>query len=332
MNSPIGDRLLWAITVNGHLTSRSFTSLFDQLVAHELDSEEEAVPQRRRVTYWLLDALGHCETFTEQGTSHLEPSIPCLSRLPMSGFPRVMLTGGRQPGTVRELENVATELGGVVTIEPAEHRLGVLPDRIEVEAELPDALEAIARKLHIAWQATPSAWVLCNLSVGLEAVVSRLEWGPVEELDWRRRCFDPAALRLRDDFVDTDPVLVRYEHPYTRQLRYELRRGDEAARIDGDWGRYAVLNETQRHVLVYDERRYLLAVPWGVPLPKLLRRALTCCSGRPPRSIKPSKGGPGGLSVASADVYVGVVPVIAAQVSARLGQRLVRGNLSQIGE
>ena len=332
MTATIGDRLLWAVTANGRIASRSFNSLFDQLVAPEIGTEEAAVPLRRRLTFWLLDALGHCETFTEEGISYLEPSIPCLSRLPVSGFPRAMLTGARQPGTKQELQRVAAALGGVVTIEPSDHRLGVLPDRIEVEAELPDTLEEVAQALNIAWQATPSAWVLCNLSASLDEALSRLDWEPVQDLNWRRRYFDPVSLRLGNDIVDVDPSLIRYEHPYTRRLRFEFRHGEEAAEVDGDWGRYAVLKEARRDVLLYDERRYLFAVPWGVPLPRLLRRALTCCSGRPPVSVQPSKIGPGILSNTGADVYLGVVPAIASVISARLEQRLTHGNLGQIGD
>ena len=332
MTDSIGDRLLWAITANGRTATRSFNSLFDQLVASERSAEEAAVPLRRRITFWLLDALGHCETFTDEGISHLEPSIPCLSRLPVSGFPRAMLTGARQPGTKQELQQASDVLGGVVTIEPSDHRLGVLPDRIEVEAELPETLEEVARALHIAWQATPSAWVLCSVSASLDEAISRLQWEPAQDLNWRRRYFDPAGLRLRNDIVDVDPALIRYEHPYTRRLRYELRHGEESAVVDGGWGRYAVLKAAQRQVLFYDERRYLLAVPWGAPLPRLLQRALTCCSGRPPVSVQPCKGKYGLLSITGADVYLGVVPVIASQVGARLGQRLTHGNLGPIGD
>ncbi|MFF2026909.1 hypothetical protein [Rhodococcus koreensis] len=332
MMAPIGDRLLWAITAKERISLQSFNNLFDQLAASEVGMDEADLPRRRRVTSWMLNALGHCETFIDGGTSYLEPSVPCLSRLPVSGLPRAMLTGGRQPRTGRDVERAAAKLGGVVIIEPSEHPLAVLPNHIEIEAELPDTLQAIARELNIAWQATPSAWVLCNLSASLDDVLNRLEWGPAQGLNWRHRFFDPRLLRLRDEVVDGDPTLIRYEHPYTRRLRFELRRGQSAAVVDGDWGRYAVLREAQRHVLVYDERRYLFAVPWGVPVPPLLRRALTCCSGRPPKSIRPNKRLTGDLSATGANVFLGVVPAIASQVSTRIGQHLTHGNLSQIGD
>src|SRR5688572_9442251 len=65
MNTSSGERLLWAITANARMSSRTYTSLFDQLVVPELETEEGSVPLRRRVTSWLLDALGHIETYED---------------------------------------------------------------------------------------------------------------------------------------------------------------------------------------------------------------------------------------------------------------------------
>src|SRR4051812_12257550 len=73
MNTASGERMLWAITAKGRLSSRSYTSLFDQLVVPGLETEEGLVPLRRRVTSWLLDALGHIETYEDEQGTFLEP-------------------------------------------------------------------------------------------------------------------------------------------------------------------------------------------------------------------------------------------------------------------
>ena len=85
------------------------------------------------------------------------------------------------------------------------------------------------------------------------------------------------------------------------------------------WGRFAVLKSAGKQVLVYDETNGDLAVPESVPLPRLLARGLTLCSGVPPMpeggTPSLSSGGKGRRTV-----YRGVSPDVLRTVAGKLAQ------------
>jgi hypothetical protein len=93
--------------------------------------------------------------------------------------------------------------------------------------------------------------------------------------------------------------------------------------VDRDWGRYLILKEARRNVLAYDARHFLLAVPVSAPLPRLLARACTLCSGYAPRNALASGQAVTLPAPCSYEVYSAVPPDIATTVAAKVSQKLV---------
>jgi len=201
-----------------------------------------------------------------------------------------------------------------------------------VEAASTEALAHTAAALGIVWQPVPTAFSMVQNIASLEDHLDRLQWTVAAEMNWKKSFFNPSLAKMSGNRIEADPALIRYEHPHSQRVHFELRRGGRCAKVDGDWGRFAALDAFGQSVLLYDQRQNLLAGLAGAPFPRLVRRTLTMVSGRPPRLGMLSRSSPvfpGRL----VEVYGNVMPSFASKVAELLGQRLTLiGNLDQIRE
>jgi hypothetical protein len=328
--SSAGDLVLFAITATGPMSWRSYSRAYDALLSDLADLEADAAGhnpgRRKRRALALLDALGHCEMVYSSGSSVITAAPAVLARLPLTGFPKAVLAGARQPSTIPAVIDACTKSVNVsVSIDDPSGRVRIpVPTRVELQAESDDELGAVARRLGIAYLPTPPAWLISSASATLDDVLARLEWKADPELNWVRREFDPQAIRFTPSAPSCPASLrlTRYQHRVKPDQLFLLWRGEESARIDARWGRYAVLAAANRRVLLYDEQRHRLAVPAGAPLPRLLGRALCLCSGWPPDFVpatllRSRQAGSWGV-----DLYSAVSPEIADCISEKAGQRL----------
>ena len=96
-----------------------------------------------------------------------------------------------------------------------------------------------------------------------------------------------------------------------------------------DWGRYLLLNLIQKRVLIYNKDSEWLAVPSTLPLPKVLSRSLTLCSGLAPLEVYSEDlsnyGLPYGIPFS---VYFLVTLSVAEKIAQRLGQELIINEIS----
>jgi hypothetical protein len=333
MTSP-GDLLLFAVTAAGSMSWPSFSRAYDALLSKPANVEgAEGDPGlRKRRARAMLDALGHCETIYRSGTGELAAAPALLARLPLSGLPKAVLTGARQPSTIPALIDTCSTVGGVTVLldDPSSRGDVPVPTRVELEAETDSLLESVARQLGIPYVTTPPAWLIICASAALPDVLARLEWHADPELNWIRKEFNPSTLRLMP-VVPRRPSalrLVSYQHRVKPDQRFLLWRGEESASIDARWGRYAVLAATGRQVLLYDERRNRLAVPASTPLPRLLGRGLCLCSGWPPDFVPAVALGTTQAGGWGVHLYSAVTLDIASQIGEKTGQRLLPVSLA----
>lgn len=333
MTAALGDLLLWAITARGELSFDAFTSLWTNVLSGREDiNHVPSQPYSRMTTIRQLDALGHCETAAVSGERVIAISRPCLSRLPSFGAPRAILTGRRQPDTLDLVLRAARTTGCIIRLNPLDATGALLPPSVEIDAASPEALAATAETLGIAWQPVPSSLSLVEHLAPLDDHFDRLEWTSMGEMNWYKTFFNPMSVKMSKLRFEGPLNLLRYEHPHSRRVHFELRRGDERATVDGDWGRFAMLRTYETNVAIYDPRRHLLAGLAGAPFPRLVRRSLTMASGRPATSgILP-----GSFPVFPrrlVEVYRNVSPSLAVAVKDLLGQQtLLFGKLDEIGE
>ena len=320
------DQLLYVISAKKEMPWASFKEAFDYLYTLQAASrspEPEGINYKRFQTVRAHDSLGHCEfEFSENG-SQVYAASPVLVRLPCAGFPQAILVGARSPKIIHKLLDACKFIGNHVNLEVTEQpgELVLVPTRVAVQVEDVEELEAIAKSLGIAFMETPSAWSLLHFAASVDDYLATLKWSNDPELTtWKRQTFDPSSLQFRSfQEADTDIRLSQYSHPSRNTQIHYLWKEGRCTKIDRDWGRYVVLKALQQNVLVYDQRRFIMAVPVGAKLPRLLERALTLCSGYVTTFVESLPFSP---KIRGFNLFQAIPPQIAEVTAAKLGQTL----------
>jgi hypothetical protein len=102
-----------------------------------------------------------------------------------------------------------------------------------------------------------------------------------------------------------------------------LRENDRAAEVNRDWGRYMVLSQERKQVVLYNDKMQKLIVPVTVPLPCLLARGVALCTGVPPKITTVSAKVGDIPPNHPVYVYSGVPRIIAELVTDKLGQQII---------
>jgi hypothetical protein len=323
------DYLLYTVSAWRQMSWQNFKKVFDALYlkyAAADGSRNGSTGQIARRSLRALECLGHADAAFDAGQSRVIAAPAVLCRLPISGFPQAVLCGARAPGTKAALENACRGLPCTLSLESHLDRAhgSFIPARVAVESETEEALSQFASRLPVGLSPVPPAWVLLEYSGSAEDYLLTCPTIRAPEIDWPRLDFDTQLLQFRFPGPATPAVrLSKYQHPVRGTALCQLWRGETFQKVDRDWGRYLALREYARNVLAYDARHFLLAVPARAPLPRLLARACTLCSGYAPRPAGPS-GMPLTLPApCTYEVYSAVPPDIAAAVAAKVGQKLL---------
>src|SRR6185503_9688349 len=108
------------------------------------------------------------------------------------------------------------------------------------------------------------------------------------------------------------PRLTSYQNPQTGRFETLVGENGQLARINRNWGRYWLLSRHSRRVVTYDLRSRTLTIPSSLPVPNLLAKSLTLCSGEPARSV--ATIGVEGRQSDYGFVYLDVPPPVAEKV------------------
>jgi hypothetical protein len=287
--SETSEKLLYIISAKKEVTWLSFKETFDYLYnletgVREENTDKDGIKNKRFQVIRALDSLGHCDfNFSDDSSkSKAYAAPPLLVRLPSAGFPQAILAGARSPATIKQLSDACQSVGNHINIEIKEQasELVLIPKRVAVQAEDVRELEAIASSLSIPFIETPSAWSLLHFAASIDDYLATLKWSNDPELNWKRQTFNPISLQFKPPKeTDTNIRLSRYSHPSRNTKICYLWQDGRGTQIDLDWGRYAILKALRLNVLIYDKRRFTMAVPASAKLPRLLERVLTLCSG-----------------------------------------------------
>jgi hypothetical protein len=320
--------LLQTISTRSRMGLDYFNDAFNTLIQlQEISSREEDLNYLRRKTVRFLDSLGHCEFDFDRRQVFACP--PVLVTLPTYGLPVAVLTGARSATIVQKIKGFVKSnrdsISYSIELQRSEHPL--LPSALYLEAVNYDYLREAAQTAQIGHHLNqPAAWTLVNFSAGLGDIKNNLSYENRADLNWKKRAFSIESLKF-SWIYNTENLqgLVEYTNPVNQQRLHWIWEGNQAAKVDRDWGRYLILASAGMDVLLYDERRYLLAVPATVPLPQFLARTATLCSGLAPASAKIGEDAIGGLPAGHPfDIYSAVPPAIALMISKKLSQNLIQ--------
>lgn len=323
----MSEPLIYAMSTKGELKIEQFNEIFKTVYLPSVELREEEVDINQVIR--LLDSLGYCEFDFKSRAVFMCP--PCLALLPVYGLPKAVLTGARTPALIAKIKAaVKIRKEKAVCIFTVQRNKNInIPASIIIEAVDISTIEDIGREAGIACRLErPAAWDLANVSSSLDEIKKSLRFEKMEELNWTRRIFDPVKLAFSRNGEGTEGnKFVKYKNPVTQQPLYWLWENGNAAEVDLDWGRYLALASSGINVLLYDKDHYKLAVPAYVPLPCLLARTITMCTGMAPMIIRTEEK----IEAIPADypmhIYSGVPPVIARLIAGKLGQKIVEENL-----
>jgi hypothetical protein len=315
-----GDHLLYSLSAWDETPWSRYLRAFDELfslAATDHSGQTAGLALERRRALLVLAALGHLER-GPNGSIVAAPAT--LAELPAPGSVRAVLCGRRSPTAVAEIRDAARSLSTEIRVRESSQaaRSRYAPSRVEVVAPSADLLASLAGSLGIIFSGVPVAWTLSELAGTLDTYIADLEWRPEPELDWERNdfCVDDVRMKPAGRASSGSLRLSRYTNPVTSEAVVRLWRAGEAADVDLSWGRFALLKEAGRRVVEYEPRSFVLAEPWGAPLPPLLARALTLCSGEAASEVPP----PEKVGSQGSYQYAGVPPDVADIVLAKTGQ------------
>jgi len=324
------DDLIYAMSARGVISLDEFNSIFRTVYAPGISDKENSIDiDIRRQVIRLFDSLGYCEfNFDTRRVYMCEPSFVLL---PTFGLPKAVLAGARTPLLIKKIKDEVKcdkdkmELH-FVTQNTADFNM---PALIYLEAIEKALIKNISERCGISYDLDkPAAWALANFCGSVEERKKSIHFAPFVELDWKRRAFTISKLVFssREPVSQDSLFLLEYKNPITQQRRHLLLDGDSAAEVDRDWGRYMVLSSSQSQVIIYNERIQKLAVPVTVPLPCLLARAISMCTGLVPKITTVESRVADIPSNHPVYVYSGVPKVIAELISRKLGQKLFNSN------
>jgi len=321
-----GNRLLYAISAKRELGWASFKKTFELLCGQHLSKEElRDMNFARYETARGLDALGHVE-LDFGSTTRLYAAPPALALLPNAGLPEAILSGARSPSTIENLKALVEKRGNGLQLDVRKQQdeSQRFPVRVTVAAETREDLLSIAEETGIKFEENPASWRILNFAGSLNDYLACVEWQRTDRLNWEEQQFDPARLQFSGTPFDGEIQLIKYIHPSRQYPLYFLWRGGEAARVDPDWGRFAIMSNG-RNVIHYERLAGVLLLPATIPLPKLLARALCLCSGLVPRFISGSAVTGSLVNVPLFTLYVNIPPEFAEIAAGKLNQVLITG-------
>jgi hypothetical protein len=323
-----GDALLFIISAWRKTRWPTFGKAFDQIHTRKLkrqgSTDSEPLRYLRFRAARLLVSLGHCDADFRDENRHLIVAPAMLAALPAPGLPRAILCGARSPETTVVLRKACAKIGQAVRLEirSQENRAPFAPSRIEIESESNEALHLLAAELRIPYIPIPPSWAVTKVSGSLLEYLESLQFSQQQEVNWEREDYDPERLKFTPSSRESDGLrLSRYHDPVRLQWIYRLWQRQMSAEVDPSWGRFAILQAAGQQVLHYDNTTGVVAVPRGTPLPSLLSRALTLCSGYAPQFVNRSAVVAHSPERFGFEFYIGVPPDVLAIVASKVGQQ-----------
>jgi len=328
----MSNTLIYAMSANASMKLEWFNEILRHVyLPYGAQNDEQIDVDARQQVIRTLDSLGYCEFDFDNRMVHM--CKPSLVLLPESGLPKALLVGARIPQLERTLKASvkARRRKAILNYLQCSWNNAALPTGLCIQAMDTTTIQEIADEVGIDCDvAIPAAWRLADMSAALDEVRSRLNFEKRIGPGWNKRVFLTERLMF-SRYIEEDPsqCLVEYRHPVTKQLYHWIWNGDNAAEAGRDWGRYIVLASSGRRIMMFDEKRFKMAVPVTVPLPSLLARAIALCSGIPPSTVTSCKQGVGAIPPEHPlQVYSCVTPEIAQLTACKLSQELLYTSLA----
>lgn len=329
---------LYAISSLGFLDSTDYQREFSNLCLDSGFTDDISIEWEREKFVRILLSLGHIELNNKKRIFVCPPQLT-LIRKDINHLS--VLTGARTPYLLEKLIEYIEyrpELLELVIVEQ-KHPLArngahlLIPDAIFIKSKNVNELRELAKTVQIDYQLEkPNSENLFDFSKSVTDYRNSLMWDKRttdDPIKSKIKVFSTNYLRFIErssETTENQQLALYYFPPFYEYWLWECGRG---AKVKKDWGRYLLLNLIQKRVLIYNKDSEWLAVPSTLPLPKVLSRSLTLCSGLAPLEVYSEDlsnyGLPYGIPFS---VYFLVTLSVAEKIAQRLGQELIINEIS----
>jgi hypothetical protein len=211
--------------------------------------------------------------------------------IPASQGRKILLIGARDSSLIEALISTAPKhnLQVEITKQFSSNEKLLLPDAITIKAFGKSSenygennLIAFAKELQIKFSNDYFPQIaLHEFSSGITEYQSSMQLTDENDYGWARRIFNPEDLsfeRSETTTFDKSFSMIEYKlNEYT--YYYKLWINGQCYKVDKNWGKYLVLKRFNKNVILFDNERKRVAIPWETPLPRLLSESIMLLSG-----------------------------------------------------
>jgi hypothetical protein len=291
-----GNMLCSFLALKNVLTTEEFSRAFEFYYAKDFSEHQATVSfnltRTKKTALNFYDYTGILDYDYETKKIVLNP--PQLIFIPASQGRKVLLIGARDTSLVEAVINIAPKhnLQVEITKQFSSNEKLLLPDAITIKAFGKSCenygeknLITFAKELHIKFSNDYFPQVaLQEFSSGIEEYARSKQLTDENDYGWARRIFKPEDLsfeRSETPSFDKSFSMIEYKlNEYT--YYYKLWEDGKCYLVDSNWGKYLALKRFNKNVILFDNSRKRVAIPWETPLPRLLSESIMLLSGLAP--------------------------------------------------
>ena len=284
------------LTLKNVLTTEEFFRAFEFYHSKEFSERQAAasfnLTRTKKASLNFYDYIGILDYDYE--TKKIVVNPPQFIYIPASQGRKILLIGARDSSLVDAIINTAPRHNLQVEIKKpfSSNEKLLLPDAITVKAFGKSSdnygennFDAFAKELQIKFSDDYFPQIaLHEFSSSITEYQSSIELTDENDYGWGRRIFNPEDLsfvRGETKIFDKSFSLIEYKlNEYT--YYYKLWIDGKCYQVDKNWGKYLVLKQFNKNVILFDSKRKRVAIPWEVPLPRLLSESIMLLSGLAP--------------------------------------------------
>lgn len=227
-------------------------------------------------------------------TKKIVVNPPQFIFIPASQGRKILLIGARDSSLAEAIINTAPRhnLQVEITKQFSSNEKLLLPDAITIKAFGKSSetygeknLVEFTKELQIKFSHDYFPQIaLHEFSSGITEYQSSMQLTDENDYGWARRIFNPEDLsfaRSETQSFDKSFSMIEYKlNEYT--YYYKLWIDGMCFQVDKNWGKYLALKRFNKDVILFDSNRKRVAIPWEVPLPRLLSESIMLLSGLAP--------------------------------------------------
>ncbi|MCF7824820.1 MAG: hypothetical protein K9N35_11690 [Candidatus Marinimicrobia bacterium] len=288
---------------------KNYGDVFESIYYNNFDDSQSdysiSLSQLKRFSLNLLDSMGFIDY--DYQTERIIALPPRLVPVPARAGRRALLIGVRTPQLIQRMKQLVEKVGlefNAATQDELDNRF-MLPSTITIRGysntcalDIENRFREVAGGCGIPYDSDEYPQVaLAGYSGDIDQYRGLLRADDnFNDQDWSLKIFNSQLLKfVRPTFesIDKSFALIEYKlNEYT--YHHRLWINNIAHEVDKNWGRYLILKQYNQHVIKYIKTahfRITVLIPAGIPLPRLIAKAIILLSGRAPSTKSLTIGG-----------------------------------------